>query len=73
MDKLTICSVKINDTIFKTNALIDDAGNRHGYRVMRNRNIAVGGNLFLDERSAIMHMLRLAFSDVAQTNMFQEL
>ena len=71
MDKLTICSVKINDAIFKTNALISEDGICHGYRVMRNRNIAVGGNMFLDERSAIMHMLRLAFTDVAQTNIFE--
>lgn len=66
MDKLTICTLKYIDTIYKVNALIDEEGNNHGFRVMRGRSIAKGGNFFFTEKEAVRHMLRVAFVDVSQ-------
>lgn len=66
MNKETICKVQIGETIFKTNVLLDEEGSIHGYRVMKGRNLAKGGSYFAAEGSAVMFMLRAAFTDVAQ-------
>lgn len=69
MDKMTICTLKYGEVIYKVNALIDKEGKEHGFRVMRDRTIAKGGNLFFTEREAVRHMLRVAFADVSQLNL----
>lgn len=66
MDKVTICTLKYNEAIYKVNALIDEEGNEHGFRVMRGRSIAKGGSFFFTEKEAVRHMLRVAFVDVSQ-------
>lgn len=64
MNKEEICKVKIENGIYKVNAMVDDAGNVHFYRVMKGRNIAKGGSCFYYKREAVMFMLRIAFIDV---------
>lgn len=66
MEKLTVCSIKYGESIYKVNELVDEAGNVHGYRVMRGRCIAKGGNFFNTEREAVGFALRIAFVDVSQ-------
>lgn len=66
MEKVTICSLKYGEVIYKVNELVDESGMEHGFRVMKGRNIAKGGSFFNSERSAIMFMLRYVFNDVAQ-------
>ena len=66
MTSETICKVSIHDTIYKVNAIMDKEKGTHGFRVLKGRNIAKGGNFFYREQSAVMFMLRLAFGDVAQ-------
>ena len=66
MEKVTICSLKYGEVIYKVNELVDENGNGHGFRVMKGRCIAKGGTLFNSEKAAIMFMLRYVFNDVAQ-------
>lgn len=64
-----ICSLKYGEKIYKVNALVDEAGETHGYRVMKGRRIAKGGAWFDSERESILFMLRIAFMDVIQLSM----
>ena len=66
MEKVTICSLKYGEVIYKVNMLIDKAGVSHGSRVMKGRCIAKGGAFFKSEKAAIMFMLRYVFNEVAQ-------
>lgn len=66
MDKVTICSLKYGEVIYKVNMLVDEDGKSHGFRVMKGRCIAKGGAFFKSEKAAIMFMLRYVFNDVAQ-------
>lgn len=66
MEKVTICSLKYGEAIYKVNELVDDSGKVHGFRVMKKRRIVKGGSFFNSEKYAIMFMLRYVFNDVAQ-------
>lgn len=66
MEKVTICSLKYGEVIYKVNMLVDESGVGHGFRVMKGRCIAKGGAFFNSEKAAIMFMLRYVFNDVAQ-------
>lgn len=66
MEKVTICSLKYGEVIYKVNMMVDEAGVTHGFRVMKGRNIAKGGAFFNSEKAALMFMLRYVFNDVAQ-------
>lgn len=66
MEKVTICSLKYGEVIYKVNMLVDESGAGHGFRVMKGRCIAKGGAFFNSEKAAIMFMLRYVFNDVAQ-------
>lgn len=66
MEKVTICSLKYGEVIYKVNELVDESGKGHGFRVMKGSYIAKGGSFFNSERSAILFMLRYVFNDVAQ-------
>ena len=66
MEKVTICSLKYGEVIYKVNELVDNNGSYHGFRVMKGRCIAKGGAFFNSEKAAIMFMLRYVFNDVAQ-------
>lgn len=66
MEKVTICSLKYGEVIYKVNMMVDEIGVCHGFRVMKGRCIAKGGAYFKSEKAALMFMLRYAFNDVAQ-------
>lgn len=66
MDKVTICSLKYGEVIYKVNELVDGRGVGQGFRVMKGRRIAKGGSFLKTKRAAIMFMLRFVFNEVAQ-------
>lgn len=65
MVKEEICKISIKGTIYRVTYCTNDAGGDPCFRVMIGRNIARGGSWFMSADKAIMHMLRLAFHDVA--------
>ena len=66
MNNETIGEVRVGNITYKTNALLDEQGCMHGYRILKNGHIASGGSMFADKRFAVMFMLRKVFSDVAE-------
>ena len=63
-----VCKCQIRDAIYRVREYLKDDGSRDHYAVLYGRRICKGGAWFTNEQSAILFMLRTAFSDAIQTS-----
>lgn len=73
MDTNEVCKCQIGGAIYRVREYLKDDGSRDHYAVLYGRRFCKGGTWIADKRSAILFMLRTAFSDVVQTSINFEL
>lgn len=69
METNDVCKCQIGDAIYRVREYLKDSGDLDHYAVLYGRRLCKGGAWFANERSAILFMLRTAFSDAVQTSM----
>ena len=68
MTKNDVCKCQIGDAIYRVSEYLKDDGSRDHYAVLCGRRLIKGGAWFVEEKGAVLFMLRTAFSDTVQTS-----
>lgn len=68
METNDVCKCQIDNAIYRVREYLKFDGSRDHYAVLVGRRLCKGGAWFTNKRSAILFMLKTAFTDIMQTS-----